>query len=251
MPQANLALAAVTTSPARVAGLSHRVGSISVNKDADIVLWSSHPLSLGATPSQVIIDGIPQLTNPQALDLPTEKEFERRNGPEIASVPKSKHPLEEQDDGFDWEHKLERGKEWIEGVMFTGVEEVFVKRGGDLVDLAEEKGVESLLEVVVVGGKIVCVAQDCRSEASMHSTSKVVDLKGGSLLPTFFAYGPALGLSDITSVRHCFSLALDLAIADSARNDSGEIDFGRESFRSSHSRRAISTSTEMGSRSSG
>ena len=249
--QSHLALAAVTTSPARVAGLSHRVGLISVNKDADIVLWSSHPLSLGATPSQVIIDGIPQLTNPQALDLPTEKEYERRNGPEIASIPKSKHPLEEQDDGFDWEHKSERGKEWIEGVMFTGVKELFVNRGGDLVDLAEDKGVDGLVEVVVVGGKIVCVARDCSRGALAQAPSKVVDLKGGSLLPTFFAYGPALGLSDITSVRHCFSLALDLAIADSVRNDSGEIDFGCKSVRPSHSRRAISTSTEMGSRSSG
>ena len=32
-----------------------------VGWDADLVIWDSHPLALGATPIQVIIDGIPQL----------------------------------------------------------------------------------------------------------------------------------------------------------------------------------------------
>ncbi|GAA5966695.1 hypothetical protein JCM3765_007601 [Sporobolomyces pararoseus] len=196
---ANLALGAVTFSPARVAGLSHRVGTISLKKDADIVLWSSHPLSLGATPSQVIIDGVLQLEDPQALDLPTEEENERRNGPEIASVPKAKeNPQEEQDDGFDFENKSQRGKEWVKSVKFVGVKEVFVKQGTELVDLANDLG-DSLLEVVMNGDKIDCVARSCSALAT-HG-SKVVDLQGGSLLPSFYAYGPALGLSDITSEK--------------------------------------------------
>ncbi|GAA5986559.1 hypothetical protein JCM5350_001371 [Sporobolomyces pararoseus] len=196
---ANLALGAVTFSPAKVAGLSHRVGTISLKKDADIVLWSSHPLSLGATPSQVIIDGILQLDKPQALELPTEKEIERRNGPQIASVPKAKeNPLEEQDDGFDFENKSQRGKEWVETVKFVGVKEVFVKQGTEIVDLANNYD-DSLLEVVVSGNKIECVAQTCSDFTTR--TLKVVDLQGGSLLPSFYAYGPALGLSDITSEK--------------------------------------------------
>ncbi|GAA5942389.1 uncharacterized protein JCM15063_006228 [Sporobolomyces koalae] len=203
---ANLALAAVTTSPAQVAGLSHRVGSISINKDADVVLWSSHPLSLGATPSQVIIDGIPQLEHPErgAIDLPKQDELTRRNGPRSATVPRSKQfPLEEQDDGFDFEDRAKRGKQWVETVKFVRVKEVLVKRGSieegrNVVDLVD--GIDSLVQVVVKNGKIECVAIDCPDVASSTST-KIVDLDGGSLLPSFYAYGPALGLSDITSEK--------------------------------------------------
>jgi len=143
--------------------------------------------------------------------------------------------LEEQDDGFDWEHKSERGKEWVEGVMFVGVKEVLINRGGDLVDLAEEKGVEAPVEVVIVGGKISCVARDCSREASAQAHTKVVDLKGGSLLPSFFAYGPALGLSDVTSVRSAPTL-LVLTRYSLRGRCTGEIDFRCESFRPSHSR---------------
>jgi imidazolonepropionase-like amidohydrolase len=57
----HLALASVTTAPARASGLDWRLGAIGRGLDADIVLWDSHPLSLGATPRQVFIDGIPQL----------------------------------------------------------------------------------------------------------------------------------------------------------------------------------------------
>jgi imidazolonepropionase-like amidohydrolase len=57
----HLALASITSVPAKTAGLDWRLGTIARGLDADIVLWDSHPLSLGATPSQVFIDGIPQL----------------------------------------------------------------------------------------------------------------------------------------------------------------------------------------------
>lgn len=39
----------------------------SVGWDADLVIWDSHPLNLGATPTQVIIDGIPQFSTQFAV----------------------------------------------------------------------------------------------------------------------------------------------------------------------------------------
>ncbi|KIO30758.1 hypothetical protein M407DRAFT_20283 [Tulasnella calospora MUT 4182] len=60
----NKALQAVTTTPADVAGFGHRLGYVQTGYDADIVVWDSHPLSLGATPQQVYIDGIPQIEKP-------------------------------------------------------------------------------------------------------------------------------------------------------------------------------------------
>ncbi|KAG8977393.1 hypothetical protein FRC05_001791 [Tulasnella sp. 425] len=72
----NKALQAVTTTPADVAGFGHRLGYVQPGYDADIVVWDSHPLSLGATPQQVFIDGIPQIEKsvkvpkPEALQQP-------------------------------------------------------------------------------------------------------------------------------------------------------------------------------------
>ena len=38
------ALAAITSAPARIAGIDGRVGSLTPGRDADVVLWSGHPL---------------------------------------------------------------------------------------------------------------------------------------------------------------------------------------------------------------
>ena len=51
----------ITSVPAMSLGISHRVGYVRPGYDADIVVWNSHPLSLGATPLQVYIDGRPIL----------------------------------------------------------------------------------------------------------------------------------------------------------------------------------------------
>ena len=55
----DLAIASLTSVPAKALGLDHRIGYLRVGYDADVVLWDSHPLALGATPIQVFIDGVP------------------------------------------------------------------------------------------------------------------------------------------------------------------------------------------------
>jgi imidazolonepropionase-like amidohydrolase len=52
------ALKMVTINPAKALHVDDRVGSIKVGKDADLVLWSDHPLSIYAKPLKTIIDGI-------------------------------------------------------------------------------------------------------------------------------------------------------------------------------------------------
>jgi len=51
------ALKFVTLNPARMLRVDHRVGSIQVGKDADIVLWSDTPLSSYAVVEQTYVDG--------------------------------------------------------------------------------------------------------------------------------------------------------------------------------------------------
>ena len=52
------ALKFVTLNPAKLLHIDDRVGSIREGKDADVVLWSDHPLSIYARAEQTYVDGI-------------------------------------------------------------------------------------------------------------------------------------------------------------------------------------------------
>jgi imidazolonepropionase-like amidohydrolase len=51
------ALKAITYNPALHLGIQDRVGSLEVGKDADVVVWTGHPLELGTEALYTIIDG--------------------------------------------------------------------------------------------------------------------------------------------------------------------------------------------------
>ncbi|MGH7699660.1 MAG: amidohydrolase, partial [Gemmatimonadales bacterium] len=53
----NDALKLVTLNPARQLGIADRVGSIEVGKDADLVIYTNHPLSVYSQVEQTLIDG--------------------------------------------------------------------------------------------------------------------------------------------------------------------------------------------------
>ncbi|BGO98128.1 hypothetical protein NBRC10513v2_001345 [Rhodotorula toruloides] len=208
---AHLALASVISTPARRAGFDHRIGYMRQNYDADLVLWSAHPLSLGATPQQVWIDGIPQIVESFPPATPTEGETTRRHGPPQASLPKDFDPTREQeDDDFDFlnpgESEHAKGPVLASSVKFVDVAEVILpgEHGDELNSLADEKGVHPPFQVVVEDGKISCFAKTC--ETGRHTS--VVDLRGGSLLPTFTSFGAALGLTEIIAEKSTTEAAL-------------------------------------------
>ena len=51
------ALRAITINPARILKLEHRIGSLEVGKDADIVVMSGHPLDWRSYVERVYING--------------------------------------------------------------------------------------------------------------------------------------------------------------------------------------------------
>ncbi|MDD2233575.1 MAG: amidohydrolase [Desulfitobacteriaceae bacterium] len=51
------ALKAITINAAEILGVTDRIGSLEIGKDADLVIWSEHPFSLTARPLKVLIDG--------------------------------------------------------------------------------------------------------------------------------------------------------------------------------------------------
>ncbi len=69
----------VTLNPAKLLHIDDRVGSIRTGKDADIVVWSDHPMSIYAKAEQTFIDGIRffDRNEDQAKQLAVQKERTR------------------------------------------------------------------------------------------------------------------------------------------------------------------------------
>ncbi|HXV86164.1 MAG TPA: amidohydrolase family protein, partial [Gemmatimonadales bacterium] len=68
------ALKLVTLNPAQQLGIADRVGSIEVGKDADLVIYTNHPLSVYSVVEQTLIDG--QVYFDRQVDLARRKALE-------------------------------------------------------------------------------------------------------------------------------------------------------------------------------
>ncbi|EMD37398.1 hypothetical protein CERSUDRAFT_114069 [Gelatoporia subvermispora B] len=188
----NLALAAVTTTPAQVMGQDHRIGSIRQGYDADIVLWDSHPLALGATPKQVWIDGIPQLERPHSHAKPAEAQH----------VPKVPNFDEEADKTLEFDGLPPLEAEQVKGqtVVFTNVSTVILR---DAAGLHETYATTSQDGVVVVkDGAITCHGTMPSCSSFVEGTKeRHVNLEGGAIMPGLTSFGTPLGLEEIGSER--------------------------------------------------
>ena len=71
------ALKMVTLNPAKALHVADRVGSIKTGKDADIVIWSNHPLSIYAMAEKTIVDGIIYFDRSRDLELRKKISSER------------------------------------------------------------------------------------------------------------------------------------------------------------------------------
>lgn len=187
----NLALASVTTTPAQVLGQDHRVGFIKPGYDADIVLWDSHPLAIGATPKQVWIDGIPQIKSPHSITKPATSQ----------RVPETPNFDDEAKDAVEYDgvpplipHASTEG-----AVSFLNVSRVFVRNKGEVIQLFSSSSTDSV--VVVRNGEVRCFEHQkyrCISQTGGPGQYDV-NLMGGSISPGLVAFGSPLGLEEIRS----------------------------------------------------
>ncbi|CAK5272083.1 unnamed protein product [Mycena citricolor] len=159
---AHLALASVTTTPTKAMGMEHRIGSLIAGFDADVVVWDSHPLTLGATPSQVFIDGIAQLEKPHVLVKP--KSFQQ-----VPVTPDFEKETKAAIDIFSKDQSTRR------------ITQIFGAAGA----------AEQTL-VVVEKGQIVCTGN-----CAVAQDAEYIALEGGSITPGFITYGSGLGLAHI------------------------------------------------------
>ncbi len=72
------ALALVTLNPARQLTIDQFVGSIDPGKDADLVIYNHHPLSVYAVPQKVLIDGQIYFDLQKDLEMRKQAEQERK-----------------------------------------------------------------------------------------------------------------------------------------------------------------------------
>lgn len=178
----NLALASVTSTPSEVMGLDHRIGFVKPGYDADLVLWDSHPLALGATPAQVFIDGIPQFTNPYISKKPASQQH----------VPKTPNFDQEIRDTIKFEGlpPLEAPTQISGTVLFRNVSSLWTR---------DESGIrlsEAPENVLVKGGVIMWSGSDDEL-TSLDEALTVVDLQGGSISPALVSTGSMIGLQEI------------------------------------------------------
>ncbi|KAJ7026167.1 carbohydrate esterase family 9 protein [Mycena alexandri] len=181
-----LALASVTSTPARIMGQDHRIGRIIEGFDADIVLWDSHPLALGAAPTQVFIDGIAQLDSPYV-------------SPKPASAQRAPTPPtwdKEIKDAIKYEGLPPLEAEPVRGkvVVLRNVGRMFLRagRGGSVREIFKNEKKTQGGVVVVENGKIVCgVAGETCSDALERSDALHLDLEGGTISPGMVSYGSA------------------------------------------------------------
>jgi hypothetical protein len=180
----------VISTPADLAGLSHRIGYLRKGHDADVVIWDSHPLALGATPRQVFIDGIPQLSEKYNLVKPERYQV----------APKTPDFTEEAKQALEYEGLPPLGpKETTkESVTFINVKSMWEKSPvSNKVELSMFMEDSSGGVVFVRGGNIGCFGTLTKCEYLLDHQSQVIDLKGGSITPGLISFGSNLGLVSI------------------------------------------------------
>ncbi|KAH9855025.1 composite domain of metallo-dependent hydrolase [Lenzites betulinus] len=196
----HLALASITSVPAAAAGLSHRIGILREGADADVVLWDSHPLQLGATPRKVWIDGILQVGNDtdHVLIGPGKTAPEWHEAPEVPDF------TAEREAAFKWDGlpPLESMRTVAGRVAFQNVREVFLRQGGDRAGIMQEFGLgrddeAGVTHVIVDRGRVSCVGPVCEGEG--RNAEVRVDLRGGTIAPGMMTFGTALGIEEIQS----------------------------------------------------
>ena len=180
------ALASVTSVPAKAMGLEHRIGKIAVGMDADLVIWEKHPLSLGAHPLQVYIDGIAQIKNVDPEDWSEQGKPLKFEEPPKLVVPKVKDACSAK----------------AKDAVFTGIKKIIREEG-------EEVSAKGELVVVVRNGQVVCSGL-CRRYSNKDVA--VYDLGGeGVVVPSLLSVGTKfLGLLEIPPEQRTGDGALNL-----------------------------------------
>ena len=157
------------------------------------MLWDSHPLAIGATPQQVWIDGIAQLSAPHLLTKPAS----------LQTVPKTPNFDKEREETLEYDGlpPLAPEPSRAHTVIFTNISSIYLRDGLSVrsafsgnpssTSASARRGV-----VVIQDGHLICASpQPCA--AHMRPDAEYIDLAGGSISPGLVSAGSALGTQEI------------------------------------------------------
>ncbi|KAN0106170.1 carbohydrate esterase family 9 protein-like protein [Hyaloscypha variabilis] len=178
----DLALQSVTSVPARSLEIDHRVGYARAGYDADLVVWDSHPLSIGATALNVFIDG---------KDILDAKKTEESLANVVSeSGQNSKTPSMRPIIAANVKEEVCKAAEKNGAkITITGIQRSYL----DHVQVASSGN----LTMVVDHGKIICFDSDPQC-VSASAESTTISLKDGHVLPGLTAVSVSLGLQEIS-----------------------------------------------------
>lgn len=159
------ALATLTINPAKQLGIDHRVGSLEVGKDGDIVIWDGHPLSVYSRAAMTLIEG--------------EVYFQRRDAFGVDNISTLKT-------------KLDVNKKTKPLVIPDARSYAIV---GATIHPVSGPTIEGGT-VVVQNGKITAVGKT----VNLPGGTTIVDAKGLHVYPGFIDAGTSMGLSEVSPI---------------------------------------------------
>lgn len=188
------ALQALTTVPAESLRLGHRIGSIDVGKDADIVIWERHPLRLGARPKHVFIDGAEmdfkkswtksiteqELALEELMAAEKTKEFEHDEERHYLP-PFSENTMHLEDHGLDNPSSFQDAcSQNVDSFVLRNVSQIYMNATQTLNSNEVGQG----LYIVVKQGQVACIGVDCdRDHVEWPVSSPVFEMGGAVVIP--------------------------------------------------------------------
>lgn len=157
--------------------MHHRIGYTKPGYDADLVVWNAHPLSAGASPLQVYIDGRPTLDEKTGYSKPTLQKPNMRAEAAPGDV-----------QAFCSDSKRDVT------VLITGISTSYLENAH------AKHSSQGNLTMVLTNGKIDCLGEhnEC---VSTKSFDKVISLRNGHVLPGLTTVSSGLGIIEIESEK--------------------------------------------------
>jgi imidazolonepropionase-like amidohydrolase len=169
--------------PARSLEIDYRVGFVKPGYDADLVVWDSFPLSVGATAEQVYIDGKPTLN--------TEKVAESRASVKADNISLTQKPKMRKVVAADVKEQFcSDVKVKQNNLVIKGITQSYLDLPGTLS--------QGNLTMVIKEGNIACFDSDEQCSSVENSDSMLISLYNGHVLPGLLAVSTALGLNEIS-----------------------------------------------------
>lgn len=203
---ADKALQAVTSVPAASLEIDDRVGYVRAGFDADVVVWDSHPLSIGATPKQVFIDGVatldPAKVEASSAHVVVAQGADAHTG---AGKPAMRATL-----AHDEREKVCSGsRDQGRGFVISGITRSFLDEFPELLTHGGggAQSAQDNLTMVIADGKVACLGTgaDCAAATTklrgsyddeQHVTS--IELQNGHLSRGLIAVTSSLGIAEIS-----------------------------------------------------